>query len=97
MPKKQLDAATKAAKQIASSLACLGVESSPNVAKLSVSGVGLRSHTGVAIRMFKALAEAGINVDMVNTSEVRVNVVVDGAHGEKGLKALKDAFADALR
>jgi aspartate kinase len=66
------------------------------VAKLSVSGIGLRSHTGVAIRMFRALAEAGINIDMISTSEVRVNVVVDGNQGEDGLTQLKSAFADVL-
>jgi aspartate kinase len=65
------------------------------VAKLSVSGIGMRSHTDVAIRMFRSLAEAGINVEMINTSEVRVNVVVDGTKGAKGLECLKQAFADA--
>ena len=49
----------------------------------------MRSHYGVAIRMFDCLAEAGINVDMINTSEVRVNVVVDGAAGRKGLECLQ--------
>jgi aspartate kinase len=63
----------------------------------SRSGVGLRTHTGVAIRMFKALAEAGINLEMINTSEVRVNVVVEGVAGEKGLKQLQTAFADVMR
>jgi aspartate kinase len=72
----------------------LRVTSSPHVAKLSVSGIGLRSHTGVAIRMFRALAEASINVAMINTSEVRVNVVVDAEQGVKGLQCLKQAFAD---
>jgi aspartate kinase len=66
------------------------------MAKLSVSGIGLRSHTGVAIRMFQALSEAGINVEMINTSEVRVNVVVDAEKGEAGLNALKAAFADVM-
>ena len=47
--------------------------------------------------MFRALAEAGINLDLINTSEVRVNVVVDGAQGEKGLQQLQAAFADVLR
>ena len=47
--------------------------------------------------MFKALAEAGINVEMVNTSEVRVNVVVDGPQGEKALASLQKAFADVMR
>jgi aspartate kinase len=96
-PKAQLDKAVDAAKKIATSLSCDGVQFSPQVAKLSVSGVGLRSHTGVAIRMFRALSEAGINVDMINTSEVRVNVVVDGQSGEAGLASLHEAFSDALR
>ncbi len=68
----------------------------PQVAILSVKGVGIRSHTGVGLRIFKALAEAGINVEMVSTSEIRVNVVVDAKKGAAGLAALKAAFADVL-
>lgn len=97
VPQAQLEAALVVAHELAEELMSAGVTSSPQVAKLSVSGVGLRTHTGVAIRMFRALAEAGINVEMINTSEVRVNVVVDGARGEAGLKSLQDAFADVLR
>ena len=72
------------------------VASNPAVAKLSVSGIGLRSHTGVAIRMFHSLAEAGMNIEMINTSEVRVNVVVDDSQGDSGLKALTQAFEDVM-
>lgn len=72
------------------------VRDEPQVAILTVKGVGIRSHTGVGLRMFKALSEAGINVEMVSTSEVRVNVVVDAAKGAAGLEALKKAFADVL-
>jgi aspartate kinase len=97
VPQNQLTKAVTAAHKIAQGLGCKGVTSSPAIAKLSVSGVGLRTHTGVAIRMFKALAEAGINLDLINTSEVRVNVVVDGLAGERGLKELQTAFADVLR
>ena len=68
----------------------------PKVAILTVKGVGIRSHTGVGLRMFKALAEAGINVEMVSTSEVRVNVVIDATKAAVGLAALKTAFADVL-
>jgi aspartate kinase len=68
----------------------------PKVAILTVKGVGIRSHTGVGLRMFKALAEAGINVEMVSTSEVRVNVVIDATKAATGLAALKAAFADVL-
>jgi aspartate kinase len=97
VPQNQLSKSVEAARRIAQSLGCKGVSSSPIIAKLSVSGVGLRTHTGVAIRMFRALAEAGINLEMINTSEVRVNVVVEGLSGERGLKQLQTAFADVMR
>ena len=64
----------------------------PHVAKLSITGVGLRSHAGVADRLFAPLAEAGINIDLVSTSEVRLNVVVAAAHGEQSLAVLRHAF-----
>jgi aspartate kinase len=63
-----------------------------NIARLFVLGVGMRTHTGVARRMFGALAERGINISMINTSEVRVSVVVDRARGEEALAALKQVF-----
>ena len=73
------------------------VVSNPAVAKLSVSGIGLRSHTGVAIRMFQSLSGADLNIEMINTSEVRVNVVVDDSQGSAGLEALNKAFEDVIR
>jgi aspartate kinase len=97
VPQNQLSKSVAAAQKIAQNLGCKGVTSSPIIAKLSVSGVGLRTHTGVAIRMFKALADAGINLEMINTSEVRVNVVVEGTAGQRGLQHLQEAFADVLR
>jgi aspartate kinase len=62
------------------------------IAKLMVLGVGMRTHTGVARRMFGALAERGINISMINTSEVCVSVVVDGTRGQEALRCLKQAF-----
>ena len=97
VPRANLTQSIEVANRLAANFNCRGVTSSPEIAKLSVSGVGLRSHTGVAIRMFRALSEAGINVAMINTSEVRVNVVVDGSHGSLALKKLQAAFADVLR
>jgi aspartate kinase len=72
------------------------VKEVPAVAILTVKGIGIRSHTGVGLRMFRALTEAGINVEMVSTSEVRTNVVVAADKGNAGLAALKAAFADVL-
>jgi aspartate kinase len=97
VPRDKLDESLGVADYLARTLACQEVTSSPRAAKLSVSGVGLRSHTGVASRMFRSLSEAGVNVEMINTSEVRVNVVVDGELGEKGLECLQAAFADVMR
>lgn len=67
------------------------------IAKLSVRGIGLRSHTSVAIGMFDALAAAGVNVEMINTSELSVNVVVASQHGQRGLESLKNKFAENLQ
>jgi aspartate kinase len=97
VPRDKLAAAIKVAEHLAGEFHCKKVTSSPNIAKLSVSGVGLRTHTGVAIRMFRALSEADINVEMINTSEVRVNVVVNGEHGRAARDHLQKAFADVLR
>jgi aspartate kinase len=97
VPRDKLNESLEVARRLAGDFQCQGVDNNPNVAKLSVSGVGLRSHTGVAIRMFRSLAEAGVNIDMVNTSEVRVNVVVEGRQGDKALQRLQAAFADVLR
>jgi aspartate kinase len=63
-----------------------------NIARLFVFGVGMRTHTGVARRMFGALAQRGINIAMINTSEVCVSVVVDRSRGEEALACLKAAF-----
>jgi aspartate kinase len=97
VPQDQVADASDVAKRLATEYSCKGVSSSPKIAKLSVSGVGLRSHTDVAIRAFRALAAAGVNLDMISTSEVRLNIVVDGHHGATALTALQQAFADVLR
>lgn len=97
VPRGELDRARATAEALGREFRCGPVSYAAEVAKLSVSGVGLRSHTGVAIRMFKALADAGINVELISTSEVRVNVVVAGRQGRAGLAALDRAFADVRR
>lgn len=66
--------------------------SDPDIAKLTVMGIGLRSHTGVGERMFRALGDAGINVQMINTSEIRISSVVAAKDGEKAHAALLAAF-----
>jgi aspartate kinase len=64
----------------------------PELAKLSVMGVGMRTHTGVATRMFRALADRGINIALINTSEVRINVATDIQRGREALACLRRTF-----
>lgn len=64
----------------------------PRLAKLSVLGVGMRTHTGVATRMFGALAARGINIALINTSEVRINVATAYERGNEALACLQEAF-----
>ena len=91
VPAGDRDKATDVAKKIAAARGAK-VADVPHVAKLSITGVGIRSHAGVADRLFKPLADAGINIDLVSTSEVRLNVVVAAEHGEKSLRVLRKAF-----
>jgi aspartate kinase len=62
------------------------------IAKLTVAGIGLRSHTGVGERMFRALAEADVNVQLINTSEIRISAVVAIDQGETAAAGLRKAF-----
>ncbi len=62
------------------------------IGKLSIVGVGMRSHPGVAAKMFDTLAKASVNIDMISTSEIKISVVVDLAKGETAMKAVHGAF-----
>jgi aspartate kinase len=65
---------------------------STDVAKVSVVGIGMRSHAGVASRMFKALAEKGINIQAITTSEIKVSVLIDEAYTELAVRTLHSAY-----
>jgi aspartate kinase len=91
VPARDRDRAIEAAGRIAKARGAR-VADVPHVSKLSITGVGIRSHAGVADRLFAPLTEAGINIDLVSTSEVRLNVIVAAEHGERSLAALRRAF-----
>lgn len=65
---------------------------SNNIAKISVVGVGMRSHAGVASRMFHALSQENINIQMIGTSEIKVSLVVDEKYTELAVRVLHKAF-----
>ncbi|BAU48017.1 aspartate kinase [Sulfurifustis variabilis] len=79
-------------KQVAQDLKAREVSGDDKIVKISIVGVGMRSHAGVAGTMFKALADEGINIQMISTSEIKVSVVVDEKYLELGVRALHDAF-----
>jgi len=62
------------------------------IGKLSIVGVGMKSHTGVAGKMFDTLAKEGVNIDMISTSEIKISVVIDLAKGEQAMRAIHAAF-----
>lgn len=68
------------------------IVSTDNIAKISIVGVGMRSHTGVATTMFAALANEGINIEMITTSEIKISVIVNEKYLEAGIRALHTAF-----
>jgi len=96
VPQESLKAAAEVATEAAEKLGCGPVSYESQVAILSVFGIGIRTNTSVGVRMFQALSDEEINVDMVGSSEVRVNVVVKADKGEAGLAALREAFADVM-
>jgi len=68
------------------------IKSDDNVSKVSIVGIGMRSHTGVAQTMFEALAERGINVEVIATSEIKISVLIDSEYTELAVRALHAAF-----
>ena len=68
------------------------LEADTNVAKVSVVGIGMRSHAGVAARMFKTLSDEGVNIKVIATSEIKISVLIDRKYMELAVQALHDAF-----
>jgi len=79
-------------KQTAESMSARQVTGDDRIAKISIVGVGMRSHAGIASKMFAALAKEGINIRMISTSEIKISVVVDEKYLELAVRALHSAF-----
>ncbi len=81
---------------VADEIGAGGISFEDQVAKVSIVGVGMRTHAGVAARMFQVLAKEGINIEMIATSEIKISVVVNSKYGELAMRALHDAFLGQL-
>ena len=79
---------------VAGEIGARGVTSDTSVAKVSVVGLGMRSHAGVAARMFEVLAREGINIQMISTSEIKISVVIDAKYAELAVRVLHQALIE---
>jgi aspartate kinase len=92
VPRGDAARATAALEEIARAVGAQGVVHDERVAKISIVGVGMRSHSGVAARMFGAMSREGINIQMISTSEIAVSCVIEDKYAELAVRALHDAF-----
>lgn len=92
VPQDQARAAEAVCRQVAEELQAAGVETDHDIAKVSIVGAGMETYPGVAARLFKALADAGINIEMIGTSEIKVSCVVRREQGVRALQAAHRAF-----
>ncbi|HSA58089.1 MAG TPA: aspartate kinase [bacterium] len=92
VPKADLKNALRIAESVGKEIGAGKVESDDKIAKVSIVGVGMRSHSGVAATMFTALAKEKINIQMISTSEIKISVVIDEKQSDAAVKALHKAF-----
>ena len=78
--------------QIREDIDCADVNTAPDMAKISIVGVGMRSHAGVAQKMFTVLADKGINIHVISTSEIKISVLINSDYAELAVRALHSAY-----
>jgi len=94
VPKADHRKALAIVEKIAPEVQAKGVKIDTDIAKVSVVGVGMRTHAGVAAKMFELLAREGINIEMISTSEIKISVVVEAQRAEAAVRVLHDAFIE---
>ncbi len=92
VPKTDSKKALRITEEIVAELGAKGVVLREDIAKVSIIGVGMRTHSGVAAKMFGTLAKHGINIMMISTSEIKVSCVIDSKYTELAVRVLHDAF-----
>ena len=92
VPRADFKKALKIVEDAAAKVGAAGVDSNESIAKVSIVGVGMRSHSGVASKMFSTLSAEGINIQMISTSEIKVSCVIDDKYTELAVRVLHDAF-----
>jgi aspartate kinase len=95
VPRSEVDGALAVVREVAREVGAGEARSEGDIAKVSVVGLGMRSHAGVAAQIFETLAREGINIQMISTSEIKVSVVIDAKYTELAVRVLHDAFIGA--
>jgi aspartate kinase len=90
--KDDLPLALETTKRIKGEIKAKEIVADDKIAKLSVVGIGMRSHCGIAEKMFKTLSEKKINIQMISTSEIKISCVIEENQAEKALNAVHNAF-----
>ncbi|MEK6806411.1 MAG: aspartate kinase [Pseudomonadota bacterium] len=90
--RNDIEKTAEVVKRVAKELGAKGVRTSTDIVKVSLVGVGMRSHAGIAAKMFKALAAEGINIQMISTSEIKISVAVQDKYLELAVRTLHKAF-----
>jgi len=92
LPRGDRATAVAVLEDVARRIGAQGVQFDDRIARISIVGVGMRSHSGVAARMFGALAKEGINIQMISTSEIAISCVIEDKYAELAVRALHEAF-----
>ena len=90
--KSDLPATLRTARSVSQRIGAGEVTTDEGVAKLSIVGIGMRSHSGVAAKMFEAMAKERINIEMISTSEIKISCIIRKAHAERAVRAVHRAF-----
>jgi aspartate kinase len=92
VPKTDSRKISELMKKVVAEISAKGVTVKEDIAKISIVGVGMRSHSGVAARMFSAMAKEGINIMMISTSEIKISIVIDAKYTELAVRVLHETF-----
>ncbi len=95
VPRSQYARARELAERAAAAIGAASVEGDDSIAKVSIVGLGMKDHSGVATRMFQVLADEGINIQLISTSEIKVSVVIEEKYTELAVRALHAAFLES--
>jgi aspartate kinase len=92
IPRADIKKALPLIQDVAKGIAAKSVAVTEAIAKVSLVGVGMRSHSGVAAKMFEVLAQEGVNILMISTSEIKISCVIDEKYAELAMRSLHTAF-----